>query len=137
MKNLNSYQIKWNCFLIEGKKGKKIPKLITKNTFSCCIIGNVILTHSKIDAEKILKNIAGTKYENCKKFEITDKQFGLIQLTNVNYSMQNEVSEVIKLKKCSMPHLEVNNNGKIALIPVTNMQFMGTNALERKSIWIS
>jgi hypothetical protein len=133
----SAYQIKWNCFLIEGKKGKKLPKFITKNTFSTCIIGNVVLTHSKNDAAKIVENIEGTKYEKCKKFQITDKQFGLIQLTNVNYSMQNEVSEVIKLKKCSMPHLEVNNDGKIALIPVTNMQFMGTDALERKTIWIS
>ena len=132
MKTLNPYKIKWYCFKIGSKK--RVPKYATKGTFSM-VIGNIALTHSKKDAAKIRENILNTKCQPVHEFEITDKQFGLINLTQKNYQDWT-IEEVELLKKCKLPHLVVNNNEKIALIPVTNMQFIGSPSLNRKSVWI-
>lgn len=135
MTTTNTLQVKWYCFRFEAKK--RIAKFVIKSTSTTMIIGNVVMTYSKKDADKIRENILDTPYNNCHQFEITDKQFGYITLTNADYNSVRNIEEICNLKKCKvLPNLLVNNFGKIALIPVTNMQFMGTQSLQRKSIWI-
>lgn len=132
MNTISAYSVKWYCFKIGSKKNA--PKYSTKGTFAM-VIGNVVLTHSKTDAARIRKNISNTKCEPVHEFVITDKQFGLINLTQKDYSGWT-IEEVEALKKCKMPHLVVNNNGRLAIIPVTNRQFIGTASLNRKSVWL-
>jgi len=128
----SAYQGKWVCFRFEAKK--KIVKYVTKNTYAM-VIGNLVLTCSKKDAEQIRKNCIDTKYKNYHEFQITDKQFGKINFTNVDYNGY-DVNHVVNYKKTKMPNLVVYDKGKIVLVPVTNMQFMGTTALNRTSLWI-
>lgn len=133
MKNLlNAYQIKWTCFYFESKK--RVPNYVTKGCFAM-VIGNLVLTHSASDVKRIKKNIIKTKSKNPKEFAITDKQFGLINLTNEPFVRWN-MKKLESLKKCNLPHLVLNNNGNAAIVPVTNVQFMGTNTLNRKSFWM-
>jgi len=128
----SAYQIKWVCFRFEAKK--KIVKYVTKNT-NAMVIGNVVLTHSKKDAETIKNNCIDTNYSKYHYFEITDKQFGLIRNTNVPY-IGWDIKELLNLKKTKMPNLITNNNGNVTLIPVTNTQFIGSMVLGRTSFWL-
>lgn len=130
---VSAYKIFWYGFQIGAKKA--VPKYASKGA-SSLIIGNVLLTHSKKDAEKIRKNIANTPCEGAHEFKITDKQFGLIKIFNNKPFAGWKMEDIEPLKNCNMPHLVVNNRGNIALIPITNKQFLGTDALQRKSIWL-
>ena len=133
METLNTkYSLIWTAFRFEAKK--RIAKYVVKNT-NALIIGNVVLVLNT-QATMIEKNILNTHYAKAHKFQITDAQFGLINLTSKEWNFQDSVEEVCKYKTCEMPALAVNNNGKLALIPVTNKQFLGTGALGRKTIWI-
>jgi hypothetical protein len=132
----SQYQVKWNCFRFEGKK--KIAKYVLKGT-SAMVIGQLVLTPFKSDVARIEKNIANTAFAKPHRFEITDKQFGLISITNIPFEVaikEMSVNDICTFKLCKMPNLMLNNNGKMALVPVTNLQFMGTPVLERKTIWI-
>jgi hypothetical protein len=129
----SAYQVKWSCFRFEGKK--KIAKYVLQGT-SAMVIGQLVLTPFKSDVARIEKNIANTKFAKAHRFEFTDKQFGLINITHIPFSNQMPIEDICNFKKCKMPNLFLNNNGYMALVPVTNMQFMGTSSLERKTIWI-
>jgi len=130
----SAYQVKWSCFRFEGKK--RIAKYVLKGTTSAMVIGNLVLVPFKSDVAKIEKNISNTLFSKPHRFEITDKQFGLINITHIPFDFNMSIDDISKHKKCSLPHLFLNNNGYMALVPVTNLQFMGTDALQRKSIWI-
>lgn len=137
MKNQNTvksaYQVMWSCFRFEGKK--KIAKYVLKGT-SAMVIGQLVLTPFKSDVARIEKNIANTRFAKAHRFEISDKQFSLINITTIPFSNKLSMEDICKHKNCKMPNLFLNNNGYMALVPVTNMQFMGTPVLERKTIWI-
>jgi hypothetical protein len=129
----SAYQIKWTCLQFSSKN--KIAKFVTKNTIAM-VIGNVILTYSKGDIETIEKNISGKSYPKPHKFEITDKQFGLIRFTTKRFYELKSIKKLSTLKNTKMPNLLLNNNGWIALIPVTNKQFMGDANFGRKTFWL-
>jgi hypothetical protein len=129
---ISAYRVKWHCLKLGAKKN--VPKYATKGT-NAMVIGNVLLTTSEVELLRVGKNISGTKCERgVRKFIITDKQFGLISLTNLNYHGWT-FEDVERMKKCKIPQLVVNNNGKLALIPVTNIQFMGA-PFTRKSLFL-
>jgi len=129
---MNPYKIIWYGFKFGNTK--RIYKYITKGTHAF-VIGNVVLV-LKHDFKKIDKNISQTRFSNPHRFTITDKQMGLIAFTNHDFTDSESIEEWLKYRKCTLPQLVVNDSGKLVLIPVTNMQFIGTTALQRKTIWL-
>lgn len=75
----SSMQLKWYGIVKMSARTTnkaKLPKSLLKGTFGVAHWGGVILTTSKRDLEKIKKNAEGRK--DLMSFEITDKQFGMI-----------------------------------------------------------
>jgi hypothetical protein len=108
----SSLQVKWYGVLISSKN--TFPKFLSKKCFSTWSAGNVCLTHSKIDAKTLKLNVEKSGKEVI-FFEITDKQFGKI---NINYgeklaAMPTFIKKGIFIKEKS---------GRTIAIPATEMQ---------------
>jgi hypothetical protein len=80
----SSLQVKWYGIVKLTTKTTQVgrlPKSLLKGTFSVSHWGGVILTHSKRDAAIIKNNVSKRGINDLISFEITDKQFGMINIT--------------------------------------------------------
>ncbi len=108
----SSLQVKWYGVLISNKN--TFPKFLSKKCYGLFTAGNVALTHSKKSAEVLKSNVEKSGKEVV-YFEITDKQFGKI---NINYANKLAVMPMFVKKGIFIKE----KGGRTVAIPATELQ---------------